>query len=114
MDDGEQVFISSFNHDYLRAIHTKNAGIPLQALTSQLIRDLPAYLGELNAQACNPRVNTWNYDRMRELQEQGVRFNVWTVNDELTMRALINTGVHGIITDYPQTLLALLEEPTGG
>jgi glycerophosphoryl diester phosphodiesterase len=110
MDDGQQVIISSFNHDYLRAVRALNANIPLQAITSQLIRDLPDYLADLHAQACNPRLNTWNYDRMSELQEEGVRFNVWTVNDELAMRALINIGVYGIITDYPQNLLALLSE----
>lgn len=110
MDDGEQLFISSFEHDYLRAIRASNPGIPVQALTSELIRDLPAYLAEMGAQACNPRVNVWRYDRMAAMQAEGVRFNVWTVNDELTMRALINTGVNGIITDFPQTLLALLEE----
>lgn len=110
MDDGVQVVISSFNHDYLQAVRAQNASIPTQAITSQLIRDLPDYLAALGAEACNPRLNTWSYERMRELQAEGVRFNVWTVNDELAMRALINTGVHGIITDYPQTLLALLDE----
>jgi glycerophosphoryl diester phosphodiesterase len=110
MDDNGQVVISSFNHDYLRVIRDRNANIPLQAITSQLIRDLPEYLAGLGAQACNPRWNTWSYARLGELQEQGVRFNVWTVNDELTLRALINTGVHGIITDFPQTLIALLGE----
>ncbi len=110
MDDNGQVVISSFNHDYLRAIRDRNPNIPLQAITSQLIRDLPEYLTEIGAQACNPRWNTWSYARLAELQDQGVRFNVWTVNDELTMRALIATGVHGIITDFPQTLLTLLDE----
>ncbi|GAB4456185.1 MAG: glycerophosphodiester phosphodiesterase family protein [Anaerolineae bacterium] len=110
MDDGVQVVISSFNHDYLQAVRAQNANIPTQAITSQLIRDLPGYLDALGAEACNPKLNTWSYERMRELQAEGVRFNVWTVNDELAMRALINTGVHGIITDYPQTLLALLDE----
>jgi glycerophosphoryl diester phosphodiesterase len=114
MDDGQQLAISSFDHDYLREVRRLNSSIPLQAITQQLIRDLPAYLTELNAEACNPKVNTWSYDRMRELQEQGVAFNVWTVNDELTMQALINVGVHGIITDYPQVLLTLPEMQEAG
>ncbi len=108
MDQG-QVVISSFNHDYIRRIRERNVNIPLQAITRELIRDLPSYLSDLGAEACNARANLWSYERVRELQEQGVKFNIWTVNDELTMRAFINTGVHGIITDYPQTLLTLLE-----
>ena len=110
MGDGEQIVISSFNADYLRAIRARNATLTLQAITSQLIPDLPSYLAGLDAQACNPRWNLWSYERMRELQAEDVRFNVWTVNDELTMRAFINIGVSEIITDYPQTLLMLLSE----
>jgi glycerophosphoryl diester phosphodiesterase len=64
----------------------------------------------MGASACNPKVMTWDYDRTAELQREGVAFNVWTVNDELTMRALIKTGVSGIITDYPQLLAGILAE----
>lgn len=116
MDDGQQVVISSFDHDYLRAVRVLNGDIPVQAITKELIRNLPDYLAELGAETCNPKINTWSYDRMRELQAQGVAFNVWTVNDETTMQALINIGVHGIITDFPQTLLAMdgVEPPPDG
>jgi len=47
---------------------------------------------------------------MGELQAPGVAFNIWTVDDELTMKALIRTGVHGIITNYPQILVGLLKD----
>ena len=67
-----------------------------------MIRDLPAYLVELGAEAVNPKVTTWNYKSITKLQNQGVAFNVLTVNDELEMKALINTGVNGNITDFPQ------------
>ncbi len=110
MDDGRQVVISSFRHDYLKAVKGLNSRIPTQAITSKAIRDLPAYLGDLNADACNPKVTAWNYKRMGELQAQGVAFNIWTVDDELTMKALIRTGVHGIITNYPQILVGLLKD----
>lgn len=110
MDDGEQIVISSFNHDYLRRVREINPNIPVQAITSQLIDDIAGYLDELGAVAVNPKINTWSYQRMTEFENQGVHFNVWTVNDELTMQALINSGVSGIITDYPQTLIKLLNQ----
>ncbi len=34
----------------------------------------------------------------------------WTINDEETMRMLIELGADGIITDYPELLLEVLEE----
>ncbi len=110
MDKNGQVVISSFSHEYLSAAKALNQAIPTQAVTSKLIKDLPEYLTELDAQAVNPKVNTWNYNKMAKLQEQGVRFNVWTVNDELEMKALIQTGVNGIITDFPQLLIMVLNE----
>jgi glycerophosphoryl diester phosphodiesterase len=38
----------------------------------------------------------------------GVEVHVWTVNDAAEMRAMLELGVDGIITDYPARLLALL------
>ena len=43
----------------------------------------------------------------------GVEVHVWTVNDEEGMRRMIALGVDGIITDYPDKLLALLRGTTG-
>ncbi len=34
----------------------------------------------------------------------------WTINDEETMRKLINLGCDGIITDYPELLIEVLED----
>ena len=108
MDDGRQVVVSSFKHGYLKAVKERNPHIPIQAITSNPIRDLPSYLDELNADACNPKVTAWNYKLLAEMRTQGIAFNVWTVDDESTMKALINTGVSGVITNYPQTLIRLL------
>ncbi|HZG50504.1 MAG TPA: glycerophosphodiester phosphodiesterase [Pyrinomonadaceae bacterium] len=41
-------------------------------------------------------------------QRAGLEVHVWTVNDEAGMRRLVALGVDGIITDYPDKLLALL------
>jgi glycerophosphoryl diester phosphodiesterase len=49
----------------------------------------------------------------RELVEAAHRHQLevhaWTINDEATMRRLISLGVDGIITDYPDRLIALLD-----
>jgi glycerophosphoryl diester phosphodiesterase len=37
-----------------------------------------------------------------------MRVHVWTVNDDKTMKQLIKLGVDGIMTDYPQRLLEIL------
>jgi glycerophosphoryl diester phosphodiesterase len=40
----------------------------------------------------------------------GLEIHVWTVNEEAAMRRLIALGVDGIMTDYPDKLLALLKD----
>jgi glycerophosphoryl diester phosphodiesterase len=42
------------------------------------------------------------------IRQAGVQVFVWTVNDEDTMRALIDNGVSGIFTDFPQRLKEVL------
>jgi glycerophosphoryl diester phosphodiesterase len=39
----------------------------------------------------------------------GVEMHVWTVNDEAGMRRMLALGVDGIVTDYPDKLIALLK-----
>ncbi|MNJ47029.1 cytoplasmic glycerophosphodiester phosphodiesterase [compost metagenome] len=45
--------------------------------------------------------------------EQGVPYHPFTVNEPSAMRALIQAGVAGIITDYPDRLAELLSEEGG-
>ena len=42
--------------------------------------------------------------------KRGLHLYYWTVNDEREMKRLIDLGVDGIMTDYPDRLLALLED----
>jgi glycerophosphoryl diester phosphodiesterase len=39
-----------------------------------------------------------------------MRVQVWTVNDVKAMKRLLNLGVDGIMTDYPQRLMELLKK----
>lgn len=50
---------------------------------------------------------------LRDLQRAhaiGLKVKVWTVNDVKSMEALINMGVDGIITDYPDRLRQVLDK----
>ena len=45
---------------------------------------------------------------VEELRERGVRVIPWTVNKSKTIEKLMDWGVDGVITDYPDRALALL------
>ncbi len=57
-------------------------------------RTAPAYLGSTVA----------------EIQAAGFPVVPWTVNSKRRMKKMLDLGVDGLITDYPDVLLALLEE----
>lgn len=61
-----------------------------------------------------PRANSWFNFFTKEMLEgakrQGLDLHYWTINDELTMRQMIDAGVDGIITDRPDLLIEILEE----
>lgn len=46
---------------------------------------------------------------IHNLHQQNMAMHFWTVNDEEEMKKLIDQGVDGIITDYPERLMSLLE-----
>ena len=48
--------------------------------------------------------------QLDEAHGLGLEVVVWTVNDPARMRALIDLGVDGIITDYPGRLRRVLSE----
>jgi glycerophosphoryl diester phosphodiesterase len=41
---------------------------------------------------------------------RNMRVQVWTVNDIDSMKRLLEHGVDGIMTDYPQKLIAVLKK----
>jgi glycerophosphoryl diester phosphodiesterase len=47
---------------------------------------------------------------VRSLHRAGKQVHVWTVNDRQRMSTLVDLGVDNIITDDPETLLAVLKE----
>ena len=47
---------------------------------------------------------------VREAHERGMAVIPWTIDDTATMASLIDAGVDGIITDYPDRLRALLAD----
>lgn len=47
---------------------------------------------------------------VKEIQRAGFEVIPWTVNDPETMAKLIDMGVNGIITDYPDRLMAVMRE----
>jgi glycerophosphoryl diester phosphodiesterase len=50
---------------------------------------------------------------VKTVKERNIAIHYWTINDEKTMKKLIELNVDGIITDYPNRLINLLEKRNG-
>lgn len=113
LDMVDVVLVSSFNQNYLsqvRAVHSKIATALLVSKPHPKAHDL---LRKLGAQAYHPRKTAIGADEVALLNRQGFRVHVWNVNDQKTMRRLVENGVSGIFTDFPQVLASFLSGLNG-
>ena len=49
-------------------------------------------------------------DFVTKCHQDNIKVNVWTINDEQTMRKLIDIGVDGIMSDNAQLLMSIMKE----
>ena len=104
----DQVLISSFDFDYLKQVKAINQSLPTGVLVNKIVMDPLALMKELDAQAFHPGMKVTYEKQVSLLLKEGYAVNVWTVNEESDMQKLIEMGVTGIITDFPQRAIALL------
>lgn len=134
LDMVEQVLISSFVPLNLKRVKTLNLAISIAILTwgplspSKRLTygldpfgELPPlqyfsgenpvpFLAELGGSTYHPNYTVINHEQIKSLQKAGIAVNVWTVNDREHMKRLVEVGVNGIFTDFPQVLAQLLSE----
>jgi glycerophosphoryl diester phosphodiesterase len=103
----ESVIISSFNHSYITRVKSANSQIYTGALIETPVADPVSLLQGTHAQALNPGLEIVDIQGIRTIRQAGFDVLVWTVNEEADMRLLIQAGVSGIFTDFPQRLKKL-------
>lgn len=62
-----------------------------------------------------PVLRIWLLSRgfILKAHDEGLKVHAWTVDDPIDMRRAIANGIDGIITDFPSTLRAILDEQAG-
>ncbi len=105
----KSVLISSFNHRYLERVKKSVPMIDTAALVEQAAADPVALVERLDAKAYNPGIKACKAEPFTALRKAGRDINVWTVNEEATMKRLIAMGATGLITDFPQRLKSVLD-----
>ncbi len=101
--------IRSFDHRTVRAIRRLERGLQTAVLIAETAPVNPAALARsARADLYCPDYRFLDAAQVRACHAAGVRILPWTVNDEADWLRLIDLGVDGITTDYPDRLAALL------
>ncbi len=97
----ERVLLSSFAHPYLRQAKSLNPALAIAAL----VDEGEAWPTELFFEALHPYYADVSPENVAPLRQAGIAVNPWTVNAPAEMQRLIQAGVTGLITDFPQRVI---------
>ncbi len=107
--DPDAITLSSFNHTWLEIAGDMEPGIDIQALIGISQTD-PLDWGDYSFETYNARSTLIDEKQIQTAIKKGRKINLFTVNETGEMKAFMDQGVDGIITDYPQRLKALIEK----
>jgi glycerophosphoryl diester phosphodiesterase len=111
-DTGEaaRVVILSFDAATLDSVYRLDPTIMTGYLCEQLSDDLVERAVRLGARQIVPRGDLVTPALVEKAHHAGLQVAAWTINEPEQMRRLIAAGVNGIMTDYPDRLVSLLQE----
>ncbi len=104
-----RTLFSSFDDAYLAGLRREAAGARRALLLDPRSAERPLERARaVGAEAINPWLGLATRDLVEAAHAEGLAVYVFTVNREADMRRLLDLGVDGLFTDYPDRLRALL------
>ncbi len=105
----EKTTIQCFDPEIMNILHNQ---YPKQR-NAFLVKNLLGYRYNLKRLDFKPTIYSPYYKRinmhmLNQLQSKNIKVIPWTINNEKDMKRFIEMGVDGIITDYPNRLLFLV------
>lgn len=105
---GDRLVVQSFDHASMRRMDAIAPEIPVGLLTGARLTTAELTVAAEYAEQINPSFRAVDRPYVDEVHALGMTMSVYTVNTGRDMRAMLDLGVDGIITDYPAVLLDLL------
>jgi glycerophosphoryl diester phosphodiesterase len=109
---GERILYSSFNHYSLREIKQLNPKAKIGLLYELGMVDPWVYANYVGADAIHPHyyVIAALPETVKHCHENGIKVNVWTVDDPEAIKLMLKNGVDGIITNKPDVAITCRAE----
>jgi len=100
---GDRILYSSFNHYSLREIKQINPGAKIGLLYELAMVDPWVYANYVGADAIHPHyyVIAALPETVKRCHENGIKVNVWTVDESEAIKLMLKSEVDGIITNKP-------------
>lgn len=104
----ERVIIQSFDIRVLQYLHEKDPKVTLAFLVENKLN----YKAQLKKLGFEPAIYSPYYKLLdanviEKLHKKNIKVIPWTINDPVEMKLMIEWGVDGIITDYPDRAIRL-------
>ncbi|MEC1261097.1 glycerophosphodiester phosphodiesterase [Bacillus swezeyi] len=108
----DRIILSSFNHESLALCSRINPDIELAALFMDVLYQPEQYIDMIPASGFHPYRRSMSEDTIQNahLKQKAVR--PFTINREEDMKKLIEAGVDGFFTDFPEKALKIKKEMT--
>lgn len=106
----DHTVIQSFDPRTLQVVRAIDPTVSLSLLVdSREATDPEGAVAELGftPEVYSPNHAPLTQELVKQIQSMGMQVVPWTINDPARMRALLEMGVEGIITDYPDRALPL-------
>jgi glycerophosphoryl diester phosphodiesterase len=105
-----RALVRSFDNRCVRLLRVLEPGLTGAVLIADAApADPVAFVRAAGGQVYCPSYWVLDEGQVRQVRSAGLRVVPWTVNDPEHMRRLLDWGVDGLTTDYPDRLAALLD-----
>ncbi|MDO6760948.1 glycerophosphodiester phosphodiesterase family protein [Tamlana sp. 2_MG-2023] len=101
--DYSNIIVSSFQFDLLEEAFKINKDIPLGVLTNTNLEEAVNFAKSINAVSIHPNYTMLTPENVEELK-QDFKVIAYTVNNLKPIERMIEYGVNGIISDYPDRI----------
>lgn len=112
--------VQSFETEVIKNIQAIDKSVECHKLVTMNLSVLPLHLDSRiktgtiykykTVQAINPYFKMLNKRKVDKIHSRGQKIITWTVNEKEDMKRMIEMGVDGIITNYPDRLIELLKK----
>jgi len=100
----KRVIISSFDHNSLKKIKEINSKVCTAILYACVLYDLGSYIEKIKVDAIHPHFNYITSDVINTAHSLDIAVNTWIVNDIEKFNKLVELGIDGVGTDYPNLI----------